>query len=111
MRFDPAAKKPIQLNDKLFYHKGVYFHWCPGCEVLHGFYVDRAFEGHTRWLYNGHDDRPSFAPSMDVGRDTALRCHYFLKDGQLRFLPDSHHALAGQTVALPDIPKDEYPIL
>ena len=31
-------------------------------------------------------------------------CHTFVTDGRIQFLSDCTHALAGQTVDLPDIP-------
>jgi len=48
-------------------------------------------------------DKPTFAPSLLCnGHDPALRCHSFVRDGRIEFLPDCQHALAGQTVELPD---------
>lgn len=32
-----------------------------------------------------------------------LRCHSFVTNGRIQFLPDCNHALAGQTVDLPEI--------
>ena len=34
---------------------------------------------------------------------TTKRCHSFIKDGQIQFLGDCTHSLAGQTVALPNL--------
>ena len=31
------------------------------------------------------------------------RCHSFVRDGKIRFLADSYHELAGQTVDLPEV--------
>lgn len=77
--------------------------WCPGCDELHVPRVD--------WTFNGDLDRPTFSPSILVtGRmwrgDPAIeveeRCHSFVRDGRIEFLGDCTHALAGQTVDLPD---------
>ena len=32
------------------------------------------------------------------------RCHSYVKDGQIQFLNDCSHVLAGQTVDLPELP-------
>lgn len=34
-------------------------------------------------------------------------CHSFVRAGKIEFLGDCTHALAGQTVALPDWPDDD----
>lgn len=100
---------------------------CPGCQLLHhqldGLHilpVDWTPEGlqrspnirGTSWGFNGNLDRPTFTPSVLsrwnawTGRDTPPRdcvCHSFVTDGRIQFLPDCTHALAGQTVDLPEI--------
>lgn len=94
---------------------------CPGCKELHPV----AVAGDTRpaWDFNYDYDRPTFSPSIlvrghaietdeagkwtgDWKRDGAgnpipLVCHSFVRDGQIQFLGDCTHALAGQTVDLP----------
>lgn len=74
-----------------------------------------------RWGYNGNPDAPTFTPSVlvrgtvpitDQERDRILAgekfgpaplvCHSFVTDGKIQFLDDCTHALAGQTVPLPD---------
>jgi hypothetical protein len=54
---------------------------CPGCGHWHSFCVAG---GKQVWTWN------------------ATRCHLFVRDGKIQFLPDCHHALAGQVVDLPD---------
>ncbi|MGA4552393.1 DUF6527 family protein [Methylorubrum aminovorans] len=83
--------------------------WCPGCDGAHAVNV-----GHgpgPRWGFNGNDERPTFTPSVlvrydgaDAGKDGAppAVCHSFVTDGRIQFLGDCTHALAGQTVPLPD---------
>lgn len=85
--------------------------WCPGCNEAH-------VVGPS-WSFNGNFDRPTFSPSVlvhGVQRLTEdeyqrvmagekieprpLRCHSFVTDGQIQFLGDCTHAMAGQTVAL-----------
>ena len=62
-----------------------------------------------RWGWNGSFDAPTFTPSLLTwwgGEGTEMplhRCHSFITDGKIQFLGDCTHALAGQTVELPDI--------
>jgi len=73
--------------------------FCPGCKSHHQVYV-----GPAGWGFNGNFDRPTFTPSVLVnpGRENAAHptCHSFVTDGQIQFLGDCTHELAGQTVAL-----------
>lgn len=75
------------------------FH-CPGCGYGHSFEVDCAERG---WTWNGSLDKPTFAPSLLCNPDSPPhRCHSFVTNGQIQFLTDCHHKLAGKTVDLPD---------
>ena len=83
--------------------------WCPGCDGAHQVGIGEG-EG-PRWGYNGNPDAPTFTPSVLVrynGRDAGIDgappavCHSFVTDGRIQFLGDCTHALAGQTVELPD---------
>lgn len=101
---------------------------CPGCGHAHAVRVEP--DGNKPcWGFNGDYDRPTFTPSVLVqsghhvpgyGRgpgphcqfgcdDPAdphpgccTQCHSFVTDGRIQFLGDCTHALAGQTVQLPD---------
>lgn len=89
---------------------GYLLFWCPGCDGAH--MVRRATPGASGgWAFNGDHDRPTFTPSVlvtydgsDAGSEDAPPkvCHSFVTDGQIQFLSDSTHKLAGQTVPLPD---------
>lgn len=93
--------------------------WCPGC--------DRAkaipFAGEHAWTWNGDRERPTLSPSIlqrgkrPITDDEHARimageqvevpdlvCHSFVRDGRFEFLGDCTHALAGQTVEIPDWP-------
>jgi len=72
--------------------------WCPGCRSHH--YLD------DRWTVTGPADAPSARPSVLVGREPGSRCHLFLERGHIRYLQDSDHDLAGQTVPMEHI-RDE----
>ncbi len=64
-------------------------------------------EGTGAWTWNGDRERPTVSPSILVTDSGPSRCHSFLRDGSLEFLSDCTHALAGQTVPLPDWPYAE----
>ncbi len=82
---------------------GEHNHWqieCPGCGCSH--YFD------ARWAFNGDQERPTFEPSLLVYENPnsvppSPRCHSFVREGRIQFLGDCTHALAGQTVDLPEI--------
>lgn len=96
---------------------------CPGCEELHIVRVSPSLN--PSWDYNGNPDAPTFAPSILVqgvsavkdakgewtgefvygpdGNPLPMRCHSFVTNGHIQFLGDCTHALAGQTVDLPDL--------
>lgn len=95
---------------------------CPGCGEPHMVTVGPG--PGPRWGWNGYGDNPTFTPSILVRgkqtvKDAAGRwtgewvrgadgepldsvCHSFVTDGRVQFLNDCTHALAGQTVDLPD---------
>lgn len=90
--------------------------WCPGCDDLH--MVSDA------WQVTGAGESLTISPSVLVyerqklinedlewgallapeNKTTTPRCHSFVKSGQIQFLTDSTHSLAGKTVQLPDLP-------
>jgi len=68
--------------------------WCPGCECAH--YLNTI-----KWSFNGDFVKPTATPSLLVRvRSAGSRCHFFIRDGQLQFLADSTHPLAGKTVPM-----------
>lgn len=76
--------------------------YCPACDGPHFFatpdHPDRDDEG---WTFNGDHEQPTFDPSMLVERDDR-RCHSYLRDGNWRYLSDSTHDRAGETVPVPE---------
>ena len=99
---------------------------CPGCGGFHDIPVRSASEPGSQWIWNGSVDRPTLTPSVlarsghyiDPGSCWCKYysehpektphfkcgiCHSFVTDGYIQYLTDCTHALAGQTVALPDI--------
>jgi len=103
---------------------------CPGCRETHAVSISG---GHPGWTFNGDFERPTLSPSVlvrtghycntppvpgDCACDFQERypeedpwewpcavCHSFVRDGQIQFLGDCTHALAGQTVDLPELPE------
>jgi hypothetical protein len=80
---------------------------CPGCRRSHIVTV-------PPWTWNESVERPTFSPSLlcyenkrEDGSIFSPRCHSFIRDGQIQFLSDCGHALAGQTVPLPPIDPDK----
>jgi hypothetical protein len=92
------------------------FFWCPGCDEAHQI----IYAGPKAWGFNGDWDKPTFTPSYLTWHDpnpeadpkydskgkfrNGFRCHSFITDGNIAFLGDCTHALANQTVALPEWP-------
>ena len=95
---------------------GLVAFFCPGCGHKHAVWVSPG--DHPTWGYNGNPESPTFTPSLRVyvpamlpgedwpnGKPEETLCHSFVKDGQIQFLADCAHKLAGQTVLLPEWPE------
>ena len=123
-----SRAKIVTDGEGLFY--GIRFD-CPGCALHHdGAFgahvlpVDWTPPGMVRsphagkpWGFNGDMERPVFSPSIlsrqsgamvDGVRGPDFVCHSFIgcngaQPGQIVFLDDCTHALAGQTVDLPEL--------
>lgn len=78
--------------------------FCPGCQGYHGVRTHGPREQGPVWGWNGSLERPTFTPSILVRSGPGMRevCHSFVTDGQIQFLGDCTHALAGQTVPIPE---------
>ena len=75
---------------------------CPGCEIGHGVYVRRK-EGNPGpvWGFNNDFEKPTLTPSILIyAAGNRPRCHSFVRDGNIEFLGDCTHKLAGQTIPL-----------
>jgi hypothetical protein len=95
--------------------------WCEGCQEPHAVPVNEG-----RWTWNGDLNFPTMHPSIEVtgghyaqggtgcwcnfearfGEPAPFkcnRCHSFVENGMIKYLPDCSHSLAGQTVPLKDI--------
>lgn len=92
-----------QYGDDGAFHE----HWCPGCNMTHQVAIERPFSNGAQWTWDGNALAPTFNPSVNVMPGGPRQCHYFVRAGRIEFCGDSHHALAGQTVDLPDLPAEE----
>lgn len=92
--------------------------WCPGCGEPHVVCTRGDPAARPVWGWDGDVDAPTITPSINiligprpmvpVGRPDAGKidvCHSFVHDGHIQFLGDCTHALANQTVPLPDWPS------
>jgi hypothetical protein len=78
----------------------MYVFHCPGCGFGHAFK-----EG--VWQWNRDFEKPTITPSILAVTPPDKRCHSFITDGKIRFLPDCSHNLKGQTVDLPVFDEDQ----
>ena len=108
---------------------GTYHFRCPGCKDTHRIPVQPPYG----WAFNGNVVTPTFSPSILVRTGhfapghkagdhcwcvynnerkaageaacgfVCYVCHSFVKDGQIQFLPDCTHVLAGKTVPMDEV--------
>ena len=113
-------------NDKILHHianpegnSPDYLFFCPGCGNAHGVWTTKRNGVGSVWKFNGSMDKPTFEPSLLVNatRDITpeehrrimdgeklnipkVRCHSYVRNGQIEYLGDCTHALAGKTVPM-----------
>lgn len=82
---------------------------CPGCGLYHAPAVKKGTHDEHSWRWNGCVDKPTLTPSLlvRVGGEKPIKCHSYIKEGQIQFLNDSTHKLAGQTVDLFEITEEQ----
>ncbi|MBW9336183.1 ammonia monooxygenase [Herbaspirillum sp. RU 5E] len=104
--------------------------WCPGCDGPHTIKHDGP--PGPNWTWNGSAEQPTFSPSVLVtGREFTEKgradyqawydagcpdaggrqfesadtcCHSFVTSGQIQFLSDCTHEMAGKTAQLAEFP-------
>lgn len=82
---------------------------CPGCGYGHPIYVmDTPGRPHPTWTWNGSLAKPTLSPSVLVSLPEGGVCHSFVKEGQIEFLSDCTHHLAGRTLPLVGYPPTEF---
>jgi hypothetical protein len=88
--------KKEKVGDNAFH----YHFLCPGCNTEHTV--------NDTWEFNQDIKNPTFYPSIAVsgcsfnekGETITVICHSYIKNGQIEFLPECNHSLAGQTAEL-----------
>lgn len=114
--------QPIKYcNEDLKDNEDMHF-WCLGCDGRHVIrskipknVKDKKAAKKAVWTFNDNLFKPTFSPSYLCGgkdkegrRFMRRRCHSYIKEGQIQFLPDCMHELKGQTVPLPPIKDWRY---
>ncbi len=118
------AKAKYLHND--LYPQGFVGIMCPGCGHVHALSVQQMESGRPVWGFNDDMDKQTFTPSLKVStgiyvpghedwrkkiplddqedyiKNSSI-CHSFITNGRIQFLSDCTHALAGQTVDLPEL--------
>ena len=92
--------------------------WCPGCKGMH--YIDGTWQvdydeltvnpsvlvRHRVWTPPvTPENQAEYAANPWEQHPVDTICHSWIKFGQIQFLDDSTHDLAGQTVELTEIPE------
>lgn len=83
---------------------GFYIFDCPGCGKSHFINTNPVYG--AVWEFNNDLEKPTVSPSLLVRipwKDEMIVCHSFVKDGNIQFLNDCSHELAGKTVEIPEI--------
>lgn len=91
-----------------------YGFFCAACDSPH---IIPTGPGQQGWHFDGNLAQPTFSPSILVRSGSAVEpnfadepgdpprvCHSFVRGGQIQYLSDCDHHLAGQTVPLADWP-------
>jgi len=107
-------------------YEGVFGFKCEGCGEMHGFFSkDAPSKCKPQWEFNDDLDNPTISPSLlyktghyltgqkqppdcrhckeDADMGTCTVCHSFIKNGNIQYLNDCTHKLAGQTIPLPEL--------
>ena len=84
--------------------------FCPACQEYHVLSVGPKSFWKLRWTFNGDCNAPTVNPSLLVEKprhnQRSSICHSFIRDGQIQYLTDCTHPLAGRTVPMTDIPDE-----
>jgi len=82
---------------------------CPACDEPHIFHTGRA--PRPRWEFDGNMEKPTFTPSLKLHHDgnehmKPFCCHTNVINGMIQYHGDCTHAMAGQTIELPELKGD-----
>jgi hypothetical protein len=102
-RMSPTIRRKVTEYGESFHF------WCPGCDECHNIPVNHGAAEGRKWGFDGNYDKPTITPSILVNVGGAHPgqpiCHSLIKAGRIEFCGDSTHALAGQTVDLPEFDR------
>lgn len=94
---------------KKFYNadgdKNHLYFFCPGCGCDHWI----TLSGDKHWSFDGNNESPTVTPSIRVFRPKTedhpeqTICHFYINHGQIQYLNDCVHRLAGQSVDMKDV--------
>lgn len=102
-----AVKRRVVTQDDKYLYTHFYW-WCVGCDEQHVWALKEQPSDYAvpEWEFDGNLESPTVSPSiLTDGSNPAKRCHVFIKNGQIEYLGDCWHKLAGQTVPMVDVPK------
>lgn len=94
--FLPPPPKPV-IELFVLDDRGFWLFWCPGCGTHHA-------PPMSRWKREGSAEVPTLSPSVLTKYEDGRVCHLFVRNGQLVYLDDCTHELAGKTVDMEEIP-------
>ena len=93
-------------------------HYAFFCQACYSPHVIPTGPGQQGWHFDGNLEQPTFSPSILVRSGSAIDptfrdepgdpprvCHSFVRDGQIQYLGDCDHRLAGQTLPLVEWPE------
>jgi Family of unknown function (DUF6527) len=98
----PASELPliVPISNATSWYSHAF--WCPACKTGHVINLEPA-RGEPLWTLSGTPEAPTVRASVLVksgNADGPTVCHLFITDGQIQYLSDCTHQLAGQTVSM-----------
>lgn len=95
---------------KCYESEGLLVFYCPACGQNHTAWLQgRGWGDRPLWRWDGRTDCPTLTPSLRIetpdpdGGPPLHVCHFFIKAGQIIYLSDCTHRLAGLSVDMADI--------
>ena len=81
----------------------MYMFWDVALDRPNAFYVR---DQHPSWSWNEDYECPTVSPSIRLIHTGNQVDHLFIRDGNIQYLNDCTHELAGKTVDMVDFPED-----
>lgn len=82
-------------------------YWCPGCDGLHCVRIRDQGPNPSRpsWNWDGNREKPTYEPSqLTTYGMLDIRCHTFIRQGQIQYLDDCTHDLRGKMISMVPVP-------